>query len=190
MSARYGDHFIMLSKTLALNRIRKDEEFEKGWRKGDFGVPTELRDLDLVHVFPLERVETSYLNFRDKKYFFFNSRKIDLGRLLLILVTRSINLSNTLYSVLLEAEGKFLTLGREWIGSLVKYEEPSICYSNLFANDLWYTGQSGQNNDECEYFGNGIINDEKLFIQNYVFDFTFEIEFDFGKDLKFENNIE
>ena len=54
MSARLGDHFIKLSKTLALNRIGKDEELEKGWRQGDFGIPAELRDLDLVHVVPLE----------------------------------------------------------------------------------------------------------------------------------------
>ena len=108
----------------------------------------------------------------------------------MILVTRSIDLSNTLYSVLLEAEGKFLTLGREWIGSLNKYEEKSFCYSKLFGNDGWYTGQSGYNNDECEYFGNGIIYEEKIFIQNYVFDFSFEVKFYFGKDLfffKFEN---
>ena len=54
MSARLGDHNIRLSTTKALNNIRKDEEFEKGWRKGDFGLPSELRDLDLVHVVPLE----------------------------------------------------------------------------------------------------------------------------------------
>ena len=59
MSVKLGDHFIKLSTTAALNRIRKEEELEKGWTKGDFGVPTELRDLDLVHVVPLERVETS-----------------------------------------------------------------------------------------------------------------------------------
>ena len=54
MSANLGDHYIKLSKAFALNRIGKDEEPEKGWRKGDFGVPAELRDLDLVHVVPLE----------------------------------------------------------------------------------------------------------------------------------------
>ena len=58
MSAKLGDHYIKLSKTVSLNRIGKDKEFEKGWRKGDFGVPAELRDLDLVHVVPLERVKT------------------------------------------------------------------------------------------------------------------------------------
>ena len=60
MSVKLGDHYIKLSTTLALNRIRKDEELEKGWRQGDFGVPAELRDLDLVHVVPLERVKTYY----------------------------------------------------------------------------------------------------------------------------------
>ena len=54
MSARLGDHYIKLSTTKALNRIKKDEELEKGWKKGDFGMPAELRDLDLVHVVPLE----------------------------------------------------------------------------------------------------------------------------------------
>ena len=101
----------------------------------------------------------------------------------MILVTRSIILSNTLYSVLLEAEGKFLTLGREWIGSLDKYEERSKCYSKLFAKyDPNYTDQQGVNNDECEYFGNGIIKHEKIFIFNFVFDFSFEVVFHFGKD--------
>ena len=106
-----------------------------------------------------------------------------MGRLLLILVARRIDLSNTFYSVLLEAEGKFLTLGYEWIGSLDKYEEKSICYSKLFTqDDKNYTDQAGFNNDECEYFSNAFVKSEKIFIQNYVFDFSFEIEFDFGKD--------
>ena len=54
MSARLGEHFIKLSTTVALNRIRRDEELEKGWKKGDFRLPVELRDQDLVHVIPLE----------------------------------------------------------------------------------------------------------------------------------------
>ena len=115
----------------------------------------------------------------------FNPYKIDLGRLILILVTRSVELSNSMYSALLEAEGKFLTIGSEWIGSLVKYEERSVCFSKLFAsNDPFYTNQksAGNNKDGCEYFANGIVNNEKIFFQNYVFDATFEIEFDFGKD--------
>lgn len=98
-------------------------------------------------------------------------------------MTRSIDLSNTLYSVLFEAEGKFITLGREWIGSLDKYEEKASCYSKMFADDAFYTDQAGFNNDECEYFGNAIANQEKIFIQNYVFDFSFEVKFYFGKDL-------
>ena len=57
MSVKLGDNFIRLSTTLSLNRIRKREESEKGWKKGEFGVPAELRDLDLVHVVPLERVK-------------------------------------------------------------------------------------------------------------------------------------
>ena len=43
MSDRLGDHFVKLSTTKALNRIHKSEESEKGWRKGEFGLPTELR---------------------------------------------------------------------------------------------------------------------------------------------------
>ena len=113
---------------------------------------------------------------------FSNSRKINVDRLLLILVTRSVKLSNTFYSVLMEAEGQFLTLGREWIGSLVKYHKRSVCYSKLFASDGFYVDQTGTNNDECEYFGNGFLDNERVFFQNYVFDLTFEIEFDFGKD--------
>lgn len=102
---------------------------------------------------------------------------------MLIIVTRSIELSNTQYSLLLEKEGKFLTLGNEWIGSLVKYEEESRCYSGLFApNDFAYSNEFGTNNDECEYFINAFPNNGRIFLQNVVFDTTFEIYFDFGKD--------
>ena len=91
-------------------------------------------------------------------------------------------MSNTLYSVLLEKEGKFLTLGREWIGSLIEYERKRRCFSRLFSqDDPNYTDQRGYNNDECEYFGHGFINDEKLFFQNSVFDVIFEIQFNFGE---------
>ena len=51
-------------------------------------------------------------------------------------------------------------------------------------DDPWYTNRFGINNDECEYFGNGIRNNEKIFIQNYVFDTKFEIKFHFGEDLE------
>ena len=71
-----------------------------------------------------------------------------------------------------------------WIGSLVKYEQRVVCFSGLFApNDKNYTDQVGDNNDECEYYGNGIISNDKLYIQSYVFDASFEIEFNFEKDL-------
>lgn len=106
----------------------------------------------------------------------------------MILVSRSIELSNTLYSVLFESEGLFITLGREWIGSLVKYDRIARCYSKMFAaNDRFFTDTGGVLNDECEYFANGIVNKEKIFIQNLVFDTTFEIDFNFGKDLKVNN---
>ena len=101
---------------------------------------------------------------------------------MLILVTRSIDLSNTQYSLLLEAEGKFLSMASEWIGSLIHYQETSRCFSKLFSqDDPNYTNLFGTNNDECEYFGNGIINNDRIYVQNYVFDLTFEIEFNFAK---------
>ena len=113
-----------------------------------------------------------------------------MGRFLLILVTRSIALSNTQYSLLLEKEGIFINLHREWISSLVRYKgawnaewnlEPK-CHSIMFnRKDKDYTDAYGNHNDECEYFVNGIINNDKLFIQGLVFDFTFEVDFDLGR---------
>ena len=110
MSVRLGDSSIKLSTTTALNRIRKDEELEKGWRKDEITFLAEFNDFDPVHVIPL----------------------IDVERLLLILVTRSRALSNTQYSLLLDAGGQFLTIGSEWIGSLVKYEEKSVLLFKTF----------------------------------------------------------
>lgn len=55
MSVRLGERWIKLSTTLALNRIRKTEELEKGWKKGEILLPVEFRDLDPVHVIPLLR---------------------------------------------------------------------------------------------------------------------------------------
>ena len=101
---------------------------------------------------------------------------------MVILVTRSIALSNTQYSLLLEAEGKFLILGSEWIGSLAKYKQESRCYSKLYSdNDLNYTDILGVNNDECEYFCNGAIQNERFYIQSYVFDAAFEVKLDFER---------
>ena len=110
-----------------------------------------------------------------------------MGRFLLILVTRSIALSNTQYSLLLEKEGIFINLHREWISSLVRYKgayESHVerCLSVMFnRKDRDYTDAVGIHNDECEYFVNGIINNDKLFIQGLVFDFTFEVDFDLGR---------
>ena len=56
MSVRLGDYWLKLSTTVALNRIRLCEEMEMGWRKNEVGLPAEFRDLDPVHVIPLERV--------------------------------------------------------------------------------------------------------------------------------------
>lgn len=98
-----------------------------------------------------------------------------------ILVTRSLQLSNTLFSLLLENEGKFLTLGREWIGSLEKDKRNSVCYSELFAKkDPYYTDPYGTYRQECGYFINGIINNDRLFIQNYIFDEILEVKFLLG----------
>ena len=109
--------------------------------------------------------------------------KIDLGQLMLVLVTRSTELSNMQYSLFLEKEGKFINLGNEWVGSLVKYEQESRCHSGLFApNDFAYSNPFGTNNDECEYFINAFLNNDRIYVQNLVFDTTFEFYFDFGKD--------
>ena len=90
----------------------------------------------------------------------------------------------------MEQEGKFLILGNEWTGSLIKYDKKPACFSGLFApDDPFFTNIFGNDNDECEYFVNGVINNDRFFIQSYVFDTTFEIEFDFGTDKKvFQRN--
>ena len=54
MSIRLGTAWITVSKTVALNSIRQNEELEKGWRKDEIAVPAMLRDFDPVHVIPLE----------------------------------------------------------------------------------------------------------------------------------------
>ena len=75
-----------------------------------------------------------------------------------------------------------MILGSEWIGSLVKYKQESRCYSKLYSdNDLNYTDILGRNNDECEYFCNGAIQNERFFVQNYVFDAAFEVKLDFER---------
>ena len=56
MSIRIGDGWIKVSKTIALNRIRKSEELEKGWHKDELAMPVEYKDFDLVHIVPLETV--------------------------------------------------------------------------------------------------------------------------------------
>ena len=58
MSVTMGDHYIKLSTAVALNRIRKNEEFEKGWKKNEIQLPSEFIGLDPVHVVPLKRVRT------------------------------------------------------------------------------------------------------------------------------------
>lgn len=60
MSIRMGEEWIKISSTVALNRIRKDEELEKGWRKDEMALPAEMRaglNFDPVHIVPLKGVE-------------------------------------------------------------------------------------------------------------------------------------
>ena len=57
MSVKLGERWIKLSTTLALNRIRKSEELEKGWKRDEIALPAEFRDLDPVHLIPLNRVQ-------------------------------------------------------------------------------------------------------------------------------------
>lgn len=56
-----GEEWIKISSTVALNRIRKDEELEKGWRKNEMALPAEMRaglNFDPVHIVPLKGVES------------------------------------------------------------------------------------------------------------------------------------
>ncbi|CBY13544.1 unnamed protein product [Oikopleura dioica] len=145
------------STTASLNAIKKDEELTKGWKKGEIALPHEFKDLDAVHILPL----------------------VDLGRLLVVLVTRSIELSNMQYSLLLENEGELLNLGSEWIGARVKYQKKANCFSNMLADDSEYTLYWGRNKDECEYFINAFVSKDRIYLQSYVFDTTFELEMEF-----------
>ncbi|CBY39005.1 unnamed protein product [Oikopleura dioica] len=158
MSLRFGDPLIKTSSTMSLNAIRESEEGTKGWKKGELSFPPEFTDLDPVHILPL----------------------LDLGRLLIVLVTRSIALSNTQYSLLLESEGRLLNLGSEWIGSRVKYQTRADCFSQMLAlKDFYFTDNWGVNNDECEYFPNGFVLNDRIYLQSVVFDTTFELEMNF-----------
>ena len=155
------------SSTSSLNTIRTYEEATKGWKKGEIALPyefdavdpsTSIRQLDPVHIIPL----------------------VDLGRLLVVLVTRSIELSNTQYSLLLENGGKLLNLGSEWIGARVQYKKRPVCFSEMLASDDFeYTDYWGINNDECEYFVNAFAVNDRIYIQSFVFDTAFELEMDF-----------
>ena len=119
---------------------------------------TGIRTLDPAHIIPL----------------------VDLGRLLVVLVTRSIELSNTQYSLLLENGGKLLNLGSEWIGARVQYKKRPLCFSEMLSSDDFeYTDYWGINNDECEYFVNAFAVNDRIYIQSFVFDTAFELEMDF-----------
>ena len=151
------------STTGSLNLIKGDEEATKGWKKGDIALPYEFQDLNTIHIIPF----------------------VDLGRLLIVLVCRSVALSNTQYSLLLESGGRLINLGSEWIGARVGYKHLNekgrmICYSGMLApEDTDYTDYWGYNNDECDYFINGFATDDRIYLQSSVFDVTFELEMDF-----------
>ena len=108
-------------------------------------MPHDFQGLDAVHILPL----------------------VDLDRLLVVLVTRSIELSNTQYSVLLETDGRLITLSSEWIGSRVQYHKRAVCFSTMLATDDFdYTDYYGYNKDECEYFVNGFAVNDKIYLQS------------------------
>ena len=164
MSLSIGDSWIRTSITGSLNTIRDDEQEAKGWKKGERALPYEFQDLDAVHILPF----------------------VDLGRLLIVLVTRSIALSNTQYSLLLENEGRLVNLGSEWIGAKIEnlfrhYDNRRLtCYSGMLApDDFDFTDYWGYNNDECEYFINGFVTDDRIYLQSTVFETTFELEMNF-----------
>ncbi|CBY14965.1 unnamed protein product [Oikopleura dioica] len=143
------------STTGSLNAIRKFEESTKGWKKGEIALPHEFQDLDPVHIQPF----------------------VDLGRFLVVLVARSIELSNTQYSLLLENDGELLNLGSEWIGARIQYKKRPNCFSEMLASeDFEYTDYWGYNNDECEYFINAFVSMDRIYLQSYIFDTTFELE--------------
>ena len=163
---RPNKSLIRTSKTGSLNFIIQNEEVEKGWKKGEIALPVEFRDLDAVHVLPF----------------------VDLERLLFILVTRSILLSNTQYSLLLQTtEGRLLNLGSDWIGARVEYRKKALCFSEMIAADIEYTNLWGSNNDECEYYVNEFVYNDRIYLQNFVFDTAFELEMNFDKfELEFK----
>ena len=108
-------------------------------------MPHDFQGLDAVHILPL----------------------VDLDRLLVVLVTRSIELSNTQYSILLETDGRLITLSSEWIGSRVQYHKRAVCFSTMLATDDFdYTDYYGYNKDECEYFVNGFAVNDKIYLQS------------------------
>ena len=55
VSMRMGDGVIRTSTTKSLRPIRKSDELEKGWKRGEItaGERAEFRGMDAVHVVPL-----------------------------------------------------------------------------------------------------------------------------------------
>jgi len=61
----------------------------------------------------------------------------------------------------------------------VKYQKRASCFSEMLADDFEYTFYWGRNKDECEYFINAFVSKDRIYLQNYVFDTTFELEMEF-----------
>ena len=59
LSMKMGEGMIRTSTTKSLRAIRKSEELEKGWKRGEIaaGERAELREMDPVHVVPLTLVK-------------------------------------------------------------------------------------------------------------------------------------
>ena len=155
MSSRFGDLEIRTSSTLSLTPIRWQEQNLKGWRKGSIGLSTKFKDLEIMDVIPL----------------------VHLAKPFLIIISRSLLLTNTKASLLLSLHGQFIDLGSEWLGNIEKHRAEEICYSAMLAkNDPFY---NRPNRHECGYFRNAFLINDRFFIQSLVFDVTFEIDFEF-----------
>ena len=104
---------------------------------------------------------------------------VDQNRLLFVIISRSRELSNVKYSLYLDRDNQLVHLGSEWIGNLAKYSKNDICFSSLFASNDPFYNQPGR--DECEYFQNSFIVNDRIYIQSLIFESTFELDFDFDK---------
>ena len=155
ISLRYGENNMRTSHTLSIDPFRIAEENVKGWKKETKSFPSELNGLEPVDVIPL----------------------VDHDRLLFVIISRSRELSNVKYSLFLNLNSQLVDIGSEWMGNLAQYSKYDLCFSALFAmNDPFYNLPG---RDECEYFQNSFIVNDRIYIQSLIFDSTFEMDFDF-----------